>query len=316
MQTALEPSAPPQSGRRLPTFVVIGAAKAGTTALYHLLRQHPQVYLTPSKETNFFALENRQIDFRGPGDAQHIGRVSLNRLSDYQEQFAGLRDEIAWGEASPLYLYHPDAPERILRHVPEVKLIVILRDPVERAFSSYLHLRRDNREPLTSFSEALAAEPDRIRQNWEFLWHYRAVGRYSEQLQRYYDRFDASQIHVCLYEQFQTDPAAVLRNLFGFLGVDRNVEISTGERYNVSRVPRSNLIAGFIARPHWIKELLKPLFPARARQRATRLLSEKNSCRPELSPELRRQLVDEFAGERERTARLCGLDLSLWTVNS
>lgn len=132
----------------LPNFLIIGAAKAGTTSLYHYLAQHPQIYMSPIKEPNFFALEERCVDFRGPGDHLYIKQFSVTELERYRSLFQGVTHEQAVGEASPLYLYSPVAPARSHRYVPEMKLIAILRHPVDRAYSAFLHLLRDEREPI------------------------------------------------------------------------------------------------------------------------------------------------------------------------
>ncbi|TCJ15544.1 sulfotransferase, partial [Rubrobacter taiwanensis] len=182
----------------LPDFLVIGAGKAGTTSLYYYLRQHPQVYMSPTKETNFFALEGQRVAFRGPGVEERINAWTITELSEYERQFAGVRGERAVGEVCPLYLYSERAAERIKRHVPEVRLIAVLRDPAERAYSSFLMLRRSGREPLEDFAAALEAEDRRVAGGWEYAWHYRRAGYYHEQLSRYYALFDPAQIRVYL----------------------------------------------------------------------------------------------------------------------
>ncbi|MDP6150009.1 MAG: sulfotransferase, partial [Gammaproteobacteria bacterium] len=168
----------------LPTFLVIGAPKCGTTSLYHYLDQHPDVYLSPVKEPQYFAFAGQQLDFRGPG-------VTINNavteLADYRKLFSGASVEKAIGEASALYLSVPGTAERIRAQIPDVRLIAILRRPADRAFSSYMHLIRDDREPMRDFAAALAAEEQRIADNWGFLWRYKQLGRYYEQLKHYYD---------------------------------------------------------------------------------------------------------------------------------
>jgi hypothetical protein len=173
----------------LPSFIIVGAAKAGTTAIYHYLRQHPQVYLTPLKETNYLALAGQKLEFCGPGDDDYVNRLSVTDEDAYRAQFADVRDEIAVGEASPLYLYAPHAAERIRNVVPDAKIIIILRNPIDRAYSAFLHLVRDNRECHRDFALALSKERERIEAGWEHIWHYIAMGRYLEQVQRYFDAF-------------------------------------------------------------------------------------------------------------------------------
>src|SRR3954454_23553703 len=207
-------------GMTFPTFLILGAAKAGTTALYHYLKQHPEVCMSEIKETNFFALMGRPLDFRGPGDQEHINRFSVTTWGAYHSRFPDLTDAKAVGEASPLYLYSPEAPGRIARWLPRAKLVVILRDPVDRAYSAFLHLVRDGREAVRDFGEALRREKSRVADHWEHIWHYRAMGLYHEQLKRYADRFDRAQMRIYLHEDLEADPRGVLQDLFRFLGVD------------------------------------------------------------------------------------------------
>src|SRR5215210_1748036 len=153
----------------LPNFLVIGAGKSGTTSLYHYLRQHPDVYMSPVKEPLFFAAEGGRIRFPGP-DGRMISRAAnpgaVTRMKDYRALFAGVSGKKAVGEASPQYLYTPEAPLRIKHYVPEAKLIAVLRNPVERAYSAFLHRTRLGREPLADFSEALRQEDSRMREGW------------------------------------------------------------------------------------------------------------------------------------------------------
>ena len=127
----------------LPSFLIIGAAKAGTTSLWDFLKAHPQVYMPDIKETNFFALEGTRADFKGPGDDECLNRLAVTDLESYERLFEGVTDQVAIGEASPLYLYHPEAPRRIKALIPHTRIVAILRNPTDRAFSSFMHLVRD-----------------------------------------------------------------------------------------------------------------------------------------------------------------------------
>lgn len=221
----------------LPNFVILGAAKAGTTALYHYLTQHPEIYMTPTKETNFFSLMDDRLDFRGPGDQEYISRFSITTLEEYRAQFRGRTTETAVGEASPLYLYCPQAPPRIREYLPDAKLVAILRNPVARAYSAFLHLVRDGRETAADFESALREEEARIRDRWEHIWHYQRMGFYHEQLKRYYDLFDREQIRVYTYQRFTTATPAVLQDLFRFLGVDDSFAPDLTVRHNSASIP-------------------------------------------------------------------------------
>ena len=141
----------------MPNFLVIGAAKSGTTALYHTLKQHPQIFMSPVKEPHFFAFEGERPVYCGPGDRELFNPRVVFRLEDYVRLFDGLRAQTAVGEASVQYLMRSDAAAaRIRQHIPRAKLIAILRQPADRAYSHYIMLRSQGLERL-SFTQALAA---------------------------------------------------------------------------------------------------------------------------------------------------------------
>ncbi|BCM91140.1 hypothetical protein IAD21_03004 [Abditibacteriota bacterium] len=221
----------------VPNFIIVGAAKAGTTAIYHYLNQHPQVYLTPLKETNYFALRGQRLEFRGPGDDLYVNRLSITDPNVYRAQFDGVRDEVAIGEASPLYLYHPLVAGRINEEFPDAKIIAILRNPIDRAYSAFLHLVRDHREEHRDFERALSHEQERIADNWEHIWHYISMGRYYEQMKRYFDLFPREQVRVYLYKDLRADPCGLLRDTLRFIGVDENFGFDTSTRYNEASLP-------------------------------------------------------------------------------
>ena len=148
----------------LPNFLVIGAAKSGTSSLYMYLKQHPEIYMSPIKEPHFFSFDDESKMTKGPGDPIH---KAITNFDDYQAQFDGVTDEKAIGEASTSYLYRPEAPGRIHAMLPDAKLIVILRNPVDRAFSAYMHVVRDKRETSKDFAEALSKEESRKAAGWE-----------------------------------------------------------------------------------------------------------------------------------------------------
>lgn len=220
----------------LPNFLIIGAAKAGTTSLYEYLKQHPQIWMSPVKETNFFALEGETLNFCGPGDQDYINRFSVTKIEDYLNLFQGASNQVAIGEVSPLYLYSPKAPNRIQQYIPEIKLIAILRNPVERAYSSFLHLIRDGREPVENFAQALEEEEFRIRSNWEHIWHYKQLGFYYVQLNRYFTTFSQQQIRVYLFEDLITNPLSMLKDIFQFLVLNEEFMPDISVKYNVSGI--------------------------------------------------------------------------------
>ncbi|GAB4527109.1 MAG: sulfotransferase [Pleurocapsa sp.] len=291
----------------LPNFLIIGAAKAGTTALHEYLQQHPQIYLTPTKETNFFAFAGQEINFRGPGD-EALKDFSITDLSSYEAQFEGVTTEIAIGEACPSYLYYPQAATKINQYIPDARLIVILRDPVERAYANFLHIVRDDREPCRDFASALQDEGRRIAENWEWFWHYIQVGYYGKQLQRYYEIFAPSQIKVYLYEDLKEKPIALLQDIFSFLQVDNTFVPDMALRPNKSGMPKNKLLHQILTKPNPIKTLLKPLFSAKIRQK----IQHQNLNTPQIFSEVRQQLIDLYRTDILQCQDLIQRDLSAW----
>jgi hypothetical protein len=300
----------------LPNFLIIGAAKSGTTSLYRYLGQHPQIYANV-KEPSFFAFEGQRVHFAGPGDQHGLVRRMVTNLDAYQALFKDVKDEVAYGEASVIYLYHPKAAVRIKHYIPEVKLIAILRNPVERAFSSYAHLRRDGREPLANFAEALRAEDSRIAANWEHQWHYTRLGFYYTQLKRYYDLFSPEQIAVYTYDEFKAQPLMLVTKIFRFLGIDSTFQPDTSVKYNVSGKPKSRTIHSFLIKPNRVKDLVRPILPRSTRRYLGKSIKEWNidAAYPELKAEIREQFSELYRDEILMLQSLIQQDLSCWLHN-
>ena len=296
----------------MPNFLIIGAAKSGTSALYHYLRQHPQIYMSPVKEPMFFALAGKKVDFSGPGDNKAINHFSVTDRTTYQLLFQDISNEKAVGEASTLYLDSPKAPERIQYYLPEVKLIAMLRHPAERAYSAFMHLVREGREPLTDFEQALRAEEMRRRSNWGPLWHYTQRGFYYTQLKRYLDRFDQRQIKIYLYEDFNANPLSIIKDVFRFLEVDEDFTPDISLRYNVSGIPKNRVLHTFLSKKNPIKMILKPILPVGLRQRIRIKFMNRNLTKSQLSPAIRKQLIDIFRDDILKLQELIQRDLSHW----
>lgn len=295
----------------LPNFLIIGAAKSGTTALYHYLKQHPQVYMGPNKETNFFAFEGKQVDFRGPGD-EKINDSTITTLKMYEQQFEGASREMAIGEASPWYLYSERAAECIKHNIPGAKLLAILRNPVDRAFSSYLHVVRESRESLT-FEEGLLAEESRIEQGWEFIWHYRKAGFYSAQIKRFLDQFPREQVRFYLYDDFLTDPSGLLESIYEFLGVNTNFVADTSIKPNATGMPRNRLLGRLLLQPNPLRETAKLLMPEQLRYNLSQRINQQLLSKPSLSETTYENLLHDYKEDIWELQNLIGRDLSAWT---
>lgn len=305
-----------RTAARLPDFVVVGAAKAGTTALHHYLGQHPAIFVPQRQEPSFFAFAGDSPRFRGPGGSQaSINRTAVTGLTEYGHLYERARQCQVLGDVSPVYLYWPSTAGTLRQCVPRIRIIVILRHPVDRAFSAYMHAQREGKEPIADFREALAAEPERIAQDWGFLWRYAALGDYLPQLRRYFDRFSSEQIKVVLYEDLQDDPVALCRQLQAFVGVDASLVPDVSVRYNVSGVPRSRGVHRLL-RPGGVlgrsARRAAPLIGKERLQRWGIQLQTHNLERRRLDSAVRSALLPRFCSQVAELGQLIGRDLSHW----
>lgn len=298
---------------KLPNFLIIGAAKSGTTSLYHYLDQHPAVYMSPMKETNYFAYAGQaKLSFPGDGPPPKTLLESITDAETYAAQFAGVRGETAVGEASVLYLYHPDAPGRIHAYNPQMKLIAVLRHPADRAYSHFMHLIRDEREPVTDFAKALALEPERRAQGWSWDYYYRDMGFYGAQLQRYLDLFTREQMRIFLYEDLLSDPLGLLRELFTFLEVDPSFQPDVSFRHNVSGVPQNESLHNLMQKPNLFKSLVRPLLPTRLRRRLVTRIRSQVLAKPDMPADARADLIAGYRDDILHLGALVNRDLSAW----
>jgi hypothetical protein len=300
----------------MPNFLLLGTMKSGTTSLYYQLKQHPQIYMSPVKAPDFFALEGRKWDFNGPeGQAAANYWTSQHKstnIKEYRELFQGVSDEIAIGEASPSYVYRPEAPSRIRHYIPEAKLVAILRNPVERAYSQYCYARLAGREPLT-FAQALRAEEERIQNGYDWLYHYKNFGFYYTQLKRYHEMFERDQIRVYLYDDLKDEPIGVVQDIFRYLGVDDAFTPDISWRFNPGGIPKNATLHRVLKQPSKVKSVAKTLLPDRQARRAwERLLSLNLTKAPPIPQEVRTELIEEFRQDILNLEDLLGRDLSGW----
>lgn len=293
----------------VPDIIVIGAARSGTTSLYTYLQQHPQVYMSPLKETDFFAHEGETVDYQGPADAYAYNRDTVTDAAQYRQLFADRMPGQVAGEASPMYLYFSArAAERIHHHAPDAKLIAIFRNPVDRAYSDFLNMVRLGWEPVHDFARALAAEDERIANHWSPYYHYRAKGFYAQQLSDYLERFDRTQMRFYLFEDLLEDTAALMNDVFTFVGVDPRISIDTARRHNRSGLPKSRLLHRLFTHPVAEGLMRGPLRTVRTTLRDWNTKHEK----PPLSPIIRAELQDTYRDDIHALQDLLDRDLSHW----
>jgi len=289
--------------RREPTFLVIGAPKSGTTSLYAYLRQHPQIFLPTQKELHFFSYKDLASNCGGPGDKAALRQLCPDAAT-YLKHYAAVANEIAIGDISPSYLYYAQSAERIVSLLGKVKIIAMLRDPVAKAFSQYMHLIRENRETL-SFGDALLAEESRVRDGWSDMWRYKESGFYAKRLECYLNTFGSDNVLVVFFEEFVKDTANVLQRIYGFLGVDPAVNVDTSGIFNRTGLPRNKAVSDFLANESVAKSLAKRIIPQGARMMLRQLVMEWNTgSKPAIPADIESDLRDAYIGDIAHLAAL------------
>ncbi|WP_045746914.1 sulfotransferase family protein [Actinoplanes rectilineatus] len=284
----------------LPDFLIAGVPKAGTTALHAALTRHPQLFLSPVKEPKFFLSDGAPPAFGGPGDVQTY-QEHVWRRDDYEALFAPAPPGALRGEATPFYLYDLKAHDRIQALVPDVKMIVLLRDPVDRAHSNWTHLWVAGLESEADFLAACAAEEKRRAAGWADFWHYIGLGLYGQQLEHLYQRFSAEQVLLLRYRDLKDSPAATLDRVCSFLGVRTGV---------LTSIPRENVNRHYVE-DNGLNRVLRGLlraggtvghrFPVPLRLAARgpllTLLHRKRGNRPVTTPQERAALLPHFTDD-------------------
>jgi Sulfotransferase domain len=286
------------SPERLPDFLIVGAPKAGTTALHAALMQHPQLRLSVPKEPKYFMCGDAPPPlYVGPGDA-HSRREWIWRREDYAGLFADIPDNVLCGESTPFYLFDKQAHLRMAEAIPDVKLIAVLRDPVDRAYSNWMHLWVDGLEPVADVVSACACERQRVHDGWAPFWRYIELGKYGEQLRHLRQHFDPSQIMTLRYRELVDDPERTTDRVCTFLGVKEGV-IDTVPRDNtrpfVPDSPRTRHFGRLLRAGAWVGAAFPPHVWRRASEPVLAMFHRQGDAhRPRLTSAERSQLIDYF----------------------
>lgn len=202
-----------------PDFFLIGAPKAGTSALHAALAEHPGLFMSGVKEPKYYMCgDSPPPAYKGPGDA-HSNQEWIWQRARYLRLFESAGEGVLRGESTPFYLYNRDARRRVAADRPDAKLIAVLRDPVDRAYSNWMHLWMDGLEPQADVVEAVRREQGRVDAGWAPFWHYSGLGMYGRQLQDVFDHFPREQVLLLRYRELVDAPDQTLRRVFDFLGV-------------------------------------------------------------------------------------------------
>jgi len=273
----------------IPNFIIVGAQKAGTSSMMVYLSEHPEIFI-PLEEMHYFDIDKNY----------------KKGMKWYEKKFKKWNGEKAVGEKSPLYIYVENVPARIAKVLPNVKLIFMLRNPVDRAWSDYWANVRKGRDSLI-FQEGLANEEIRIKKGFKEkrIYSYKNRGKYVIQIKNFAKYFPKSQMHFVITEQLKNNPKQVLREIYKFLGVDENfiLPILYKKSYNIGKIPRSKMFAYLIYNT--------PINKIDILRRVLNYINTKeNPYR--MDPESRDYLNNYFEKSNKELAEYLNVDLSIW----
>ena len=279
---------------------IVGAPKAGTTSLYHYLSEHPEVFMSREKETDFFSNEElKEL-------SSYYKSKSVASLDAYKLQFEGATDAKILGEGSVSYLYYPKVPVKIKEYNPSSKIIIMLRHPVDRAYSHYL---MDYRMGLidVSFEEVMNGKG--IEANKVFYQQCIELGFYYAQVKRYLDVFGTSNVHLIEYESFKSNTSEEMQKVFEFIDIDLIFSPNINKVHNRFLMPSNNYLKKLYAQV-WLRKVLVFILPNNVVEKVKGVFFKQS--KPKLSSVLRNQLLEIYAEDISQLEKMLNLDLSEW----
>lgn len=280
----------------LPDFIIIGAAKCGTTSLHNYLNQHPQIYICPQKETFFFINE--------PKRSYHKNYGAITEFSKYTDLFKDAPENSVIGEISTNYYAYPESAQLIYDTLPQVKIIAILRDPADRAFSNYQMFASAGHE-TEDFANMIYEDNKYIKR-----------GFYYSQLIPFFNCFELNKIKILLFDDFSNDPVSFLQDLFQFIGVDDQFIPDMSKKSRQGGLPKNKIINHLLIKQNPLRNsvasILRLLMPLNLRQKIRSSLIKGNRYKGKLEPELRRELINIYRSDILKLQDLIQRDLSGW----
>lgn len=303
---------------RWPNFVIIGGGKSGTTSLDYYLNQHPEIFMCPRKEPNFFGYELAQeADFKDDPSELFYYQMSVTNQDEYLNLFKNARPEQTVGEVSVTYLYHKTACQQIHHHISNAKIIVILRQPTERLYSRFLHLARIDKLPSKNFEDCL----DKNNTIWWTRNDLIKEGFIYKHLSKFYRQFPPENIKVFMFEDLKKDPHKLMSELYEFIGVDKNFQPDMSVKLNTSGFIKNKWFnsifgeaKGMIKTARFVlpKTLYAKLKNDPVLLKIKNKVRQKNLYKPQLDPALKNEINKIYAEDIKKLSQLINKDLSHW----
>lgn len=296
-----------------PNLFLVGAPKSGTTTLHHYLDGHPDVFMSKNKEPRYFCAFPRDAAYH-PNREGFLQNL-ISDETDYAALFADANGATWIGESSTDYLWVEEAAANIhaaTRHCEGVRIIIVLRNPVERAFSEHSALIRDGIEDL-GFLDSLDAEDERYSQRWIPLYYHRKRGLYADSVARYIKTFGPDSVGVFLFDDLVASPDAFVSDVCRFLEIDP-LPADPGIKFNRSGVPRSRTLQRIERSENLIKRVIQAVTTRAFRTKLKLRIQEYNLKKIHLSPRERAVAYEIFKDDIQRTEAIIGRDLSAWML--
>lgn len=311
-----------------PNFFLIGTVKGGTTSLHRYLSQHPEVYLSPIKEVNYFSrkdidenlfAQDYKHDINIPlqkyfreGMPYPIHIAHITREEDYLRLFAPAQHAKAIGEMSLSYMLYEQTPLELSKTYPQAKIMAMLRNPADRAFSQYVMNLKQGKILEQDFLKEIIADDQAKIQGWGANHQYLMIGKYYEQLKRYYDVFPAEQIKIFLFDDYKNNPEQTVKEMFEFLGVNSELEIDTSQKANEGGVPKLKKL-NYLLNQSGVISWAKNNLPRSWREPFKKLMyNTKKQDMPRMTEQERQYLVDYYREDILQLEKLIQKDLQNW----
>ena len=299
-----------------PNFLIVGAAKSGSTSLYQYLSQHPEVFMPVNKEPNYFVAEYQQKMAKNcPSYKIDMNRMVFDENAYYNLFNKATLDHKAIGEASVTYLFKPEfAIPKIKKELGDPKIIIILRNPIKRAFSHYSYACELGLENL-SFGQAIDAENFRLENNWSSTFAYLNQGLFYSQVKAYKNAF--TNVHILILDDFIKDKQFELQKIYNFLGIDSKFKNSFEEKFNVSGIAKNKLLHKFLVHDDLVKNKIRSiasLFVSdeKLRKFARKLRTMNQGDKLLISEYDNQKLKEIYNDDINALSKLLNLDLTKW----
>ena len=276
---------------------IVGTPKAGTTSLHHYLNEYPEILMSSEKEPDYFS--DKEIFQQG----LYYGESRIDSLIKYNNLFSKRDKEKFLGEASVSYLFYPKVSERISVYNSESKIIIMLRNPIDRAFSHYL---MDYRLGLTSKS---FEEEFKNQESLNFQQYF-LLGNYYNQVKKYLEVFDTENVHIIWYSDFKQNAEKELQKVINFIGLNSDFKVDFNKVHNSFSMPKNNMIRKIYS-VIWLRKILTFIFPEKFVNLIKSILFNKGK-KPKLSEDSRRVLFSYYKSDIEDLEQLLSVNLSRW----